>query len=356
MLRRICLAFGATAVLAGFPANLPAQQVVTLSNGDQLTGTLVGIDGAMWAFNYGGQDVQFAAADVTTFTAPDPIGIRLSDGSIVAASVTTTAAGLRLDLADGTSRIVAATDLAAVGSPDELDKLQPVHIGLFSPFFKFWGTTISLGSTIKDGNTNTNIGTIFFDLRRETNRDRLGLTFQANNESDRLPGGEKVTTAESWLANLRGDIFVSGRIFAYGLTRQSSDKFAGIDLRSVYQAGGGYQFIENDNTDLRAALGGGARYENVTDDGSETVGILSLNGSFRQNLGPFVYELAADGSPAVDDFENFQIIALTSLTATILKGFGFRIGLLLDYNNRPPEGREKHDLELTTALSYSIGK
>jgi len=344
------------AVLAGFPAFSSAQQVVTLSNGDQLTGTLVGITGANWTFSYGGQDVQFAAGDVTAFTAPDPIGIRLSDGSIFAASVTSTAAGLRLDLADGTSQVVTATDLAAVGSPDELDKLRPVRIGFFSPFLKFWGTTISLGSTLKDGNTNTNISTLFFDLRRETDRDRISLAFQANRESDRLPDGGSVTTAESWLANLRADIFVGSRLFVYGLTRQSGDKFAGIDLRSVYQAGGGYQFVENDNTDLRAAVGGGARYEDFTDDGSETVGILSLNGSFRQKIGPFVYELAADGTPAVEDFENFQVIALTSLTATILKGFGFRIGLLFDYNNRPPEGREKHDLELTTALSYSIGK
>jgi len=356
MPRGICLSLGVVLVLAGFPAVSQAQHVVTLSNGDQLTGTLVGIDRATWLFSYGGQDVQFAAGDVTAFTAPDPIGIRLSDGTIFAASVATTAAGLQLDLVDGTSRVVAATDLAAIGSPDELDKLRPVRTGLFSPFFKFWGTTISLGSTIKDGNTNTNIATLFFDLRRETERDRIGLTFQANNEADRLPDGEKITTAESWLANLRADIFVSGRLFAYGLTRQSSDKFAGIDLRSVYQAGGGYQFVENDNTDLRAALGGGARYENFTDDGSETVGILSLNGSFRQKIGPFIYELAADGSPSIDDFENFQVLAITSLTATLIKGFGFRIGLLFDYNNRPPEGREKHDMELTTALSYSIGK
>ena len=343
-------------MLGGFPAISQAQQVVTLSNGDQLTGTLVGVDAATWTFNYNGQDVQVAAGDVTAFTAPDPIGIRLSDGTIFAASVTTTAAGLRLDLVDGTSRVVEATDLAAVGSPDELDKLRPVRIGLFSPFFKFWGTTISLGSTIKDGNTNTNIATLFFDLRRETSRDRIGLTFQANNEADRLPDGERITTAESWLANLRADIFVSSRLFVYGLTRQSGDKFKGIDLRSVYQAGGGYQFVETENTDLRAALGGGARYENFTDDGSETVGVMSLNGSFRQKIGPFVYELAADGSPAIEDLENFQVIALTSLTATLIKGFGFRIGVLFDYNNRPPEGREKHDMELTTALSYSIGK
>jgi len=356
MPRGICLSLGVILLLAWSPAIAPAQQVVTLSNGDQLTGTLVGIDGTTWTFNYNGQDVQVAAAEVTAFTAADPIGIRLNDGSIFAASVTTAAAGLRLDLADGTSRVVSAADLAAVGSPDELDKLRPVRIGLFSPFFKFWGTTISLGSTIKDGNTNSNISTLFFDLRRETGRDRLGLTVQANRESDRLPDGGSVTTAENWLANLRADIFVSSRLFTYGLTRQSGDKFKGINLRSVYQVGGGYQFIENDNTDLRASLGGGARYEEFADDGSETVGILSLNGSFRQKIGPFVYELAADGSPALDDFENFQVLALTSLTATIIKGFGFRIGLLVDYNNRPPEGREKHDMELTTALSYSIGR
>jgi putative salt-induced outer membrane protein len=168
--------------------------------------------------------------------------------------------------------------------------------------------------------------------------------------------GEDVTTAESWLANLRGDVFVSTRVFAYGLTRQSGNKFQGINLRSVYQAGGGYQFIENERTDLRASLGGGLRYEKYTAGGDETVSIASVNGSFRQQLGPFVYELAADASPSLEDFENYQVLALTSLTATIIKGFGFRIGFTYNFNNQPPEGRKKYDTELSTTLSYSIGK
>jgi hypothetical protein len=48
--------------------------------------------------------------------------------------------------------------------------------------------------------------------------------------------------------------------------------------------------------------------------------------------------------------------ALNSPAATIIKGYGLRIALFVHYNNRPPEGRERHDPEFTTAQSYSIGK
>ncbi|MEE8192504.1 MAG: hypothetical protein V3T74_07135, partial [Gemmatimonadales bacterium] len=102
-MRSVALPALLTGLLLSAPASdAAAQQTLTLANGDQLTGELVGIDGGTWVFKYGGAEVKIPAADVTAFTAPEPVGFRLADGTLMAATVTTVAGGLRLQAADGT--------------------------------------------------------------------------------------------------------------------------------------------------------------------------------------------------------------------------------------------------------------
>ena len=59
--------------------------------------------------------------------------------------------------------------------------------------------------------------------------------------------------------------------------------------------------------------------------------------------------------PSVEQFADFRVRSNASLSTTILAGLGFRIGVLNEYNNRPQPGVEKHDMLITTALTYSIG-
>ena len=334
----------------------PAQQTLTLTSGDQLTGALVRIEDATWFFQYAGAELPIPAEDVVGFTAAEPIGIRLSDGMRLAARVSPVAGGLQLALLDGTTRVVAPSELAAVGDPDDLDVLRPVQIGLFSPFFKFWSSTISYGLKIKDGNSRTRDFSAYIEFRRESPRDRLAFLFQSSRENNRLRDGGLELTDEKYIGNLRVDIFIGRKWFVYANTRQQRDRFKDIDLRSFYTAGTGYQFLATENADLRASAAPGVRYEDFTSGGSTTVGIISLNSAFRYKLGPLAFDIAADGSSSVADLKDFQLVSISGITATIIAGFGFRIGLLYEFDSTPQMGREKHDATLTTNLMYSFGK
>jgi putative salt-induced outer membrane protein len=355
------------ALLLAVPAGAAAQQTLVLSNGDQLTGALTSIADGEWVFEYAGEDLTIAAADVVSFTAPEPVGFRLADGTLLAATVTTVPGGLRLLAADGTSQTVAVTDLAAAGDPSDLDALRPVHVRLLSPFFKFWRVTTSLGLTFKDGNTNTRSGTFYVDMVRATALDRLTLTAQLSQDHDRVDSDgdgqldSLVQTAGKYLAGLRYDIFPIPKLFVFGNTRQSRDRFKEIDLRSFYTAGVGYQFFQRDNLDLRSSLGAGVRYEKFflqqgTVDSSTTVPTGSLDGALRVALGPFDYDLRTVYSPALEDIDDFQVVTLTGLTATLVAGLGFRIQLLWEFDNTPTAGSEKNDTEFTTALTYTLGQ
>ncbi len=106
-----------------------------------------------------------------------------------------------------------------------------------------------------------------------------------------------------------------------------------------------------------SGLGGTrARHEDFTSAGSTTVGIVSLNGALRYKLGSLAFDIDADGSSALADLEDFQLVATSGVTATIIAGFGFRISLLYEFDSTPQTGREKRDATLTTNLTYSFGK
>lgn len=77
------------------PGAAAAQQQLTFAHGDRLTGELVRVQDSNWVFKYQGQKVTIPTADVQTFTAPEPIGIRLTDSTVVVATVRPVADGLK---------------------------------------------------------------------------------------------------------------------------------------------------------------------------------------------------------------------------------------------------------------------
>ena len=227
-----------------------------------MSGSLSAINGSTWVFGYRGADVEVSVDDIVSFGAPDPIGLRLSDGSIVAASVATAQGTLTLTLADGSTRTAAPRDLAAVGDPADLEALVPVELGYFTPFGRFWGVNTTLGASLKDGNSNTSSFNFRFDLARETARDRLAFSLlmtQEQNPSDLT--GEREKTAEKFIGDVRADIFPWTKTFFFVQNRYTRDVFKEIDLRVNLNLGTGYRFVRTDNTDLQMALGVGGRYE-----------------------------------------------------------------------------------------------
>lgn len=334
-----------------------AQQTLVLADGDQLTGSLKQIDGTSWTFTYRGEDVVVDASDVAAFTSPDPIGLRLSDNSVVAATIAPVAGGLVLTFSDGTTRTVAASDLEAAGDPGDLDALQEVTLGYFTPFRRFWQMDASLGASLKDGNSNTSAFNARLDVMRSTARDKLALSLlmtQEQNPSEET--GEREKTAEKFIGDVRADVFPWERTFLFAQNRYTRDVFKDIDLRINLNVGTGYQFVSTDNTDVRAALGVGGRHEDyASETASQTVATFSVNGGWTQKFGGFEFRTSLDANSAFKELEDYQVLNDNSLTATVVAGLGFRVGLLVEYDNTPTADAEKTDLTFTTALNYTLG-
>lgn len=343
--------------LAGATSGV-AQQTVVLSDGDQLTGTLQSIDGGTWVFDFRGQEVGVPAGDIVSFTAPDPVGFRLSDNSVVAATVAPAPGGLTLGLADGTTRTVTPADFEAAGDPADLEALQEVELGYFTPFGSFWALSASLGAVTKGGNSENSSFNLRFDIDRTTSRDRLALGFLLTEERSRVSESEGTElTAQKYIGNIRAEVFPWTKVFLFGENRYTRDRFADIDLRVNLNLGSGVQFVSTDKTDLRGALGLGARHEDFTSDTpSTTLATGNANAQWVQKFGGFTFDWAVDFTPALEDFADYQVLSDTNLTATLIAGLGFRVGLLLQYDNTPTPGTDSTDTTLTTSLAYTLGR
>ena len=334
-----------------------AQHTLVLANGDRLSGRLRQVAGTTWVFTYRGSDLRILVDNITGLETTDPIGLRLTDGTVLATPVRLRGDTLVLEPAAAPPRPIEPRDIAAVGDPARLETLRPVDIGLFSPLLRFWGATGSLGFSDKRGNSRARGVTASIELARRSPQDRLQLGAGITREEAQLPGGTYETTVSKSFAFLQVDIYVHPRLFVTSATRLDRDRFQDLDLRSTYSAGLGFQAIQTERSDLRFNLLGGARREQYfSADGVETVPIMAVGAALRQELGPLILAWRVDWTPDAGAFHDYRLVSNGTVTTRIFKALGLRVSLLNEYNSRPRPGVQPHDMLVATTLTYAVGR
>jgi hypothetical protein len=332
-----------------------AQQQIVLANGDRLSGELAGIEDSQWIFSYQGQKIAVPAEEVRAFTAPERIGIRLADTTVVAATVRPVPGGLLLELEDGTSRIVQPGDLAAVGPADDLGSLEPIIIGLYRPFLKFWSALASLGGSFQRGNTDENNFSFSLDVGRETSRDRIDFGAIITTSTELDDAGGTLSTEPKIIVGLGTDIFFSDRLFGNASMRWQHDPKKDLQFRQTYSGGIGYQIVQTDATGLQASVGAGGRFDNLTTGLKDSTPILDIGARFRQFVGPFIFRVRVTYNPSLEDFSNVELLDAYDVAIRLVKGLTFKWTLLHEYNNPPPAGNERSDITMTYQLGYALG-
>ncbi len=349
---RSCAVF-LIAVAMTIPSPATAQQQLTFADGDRLSGELVAVQDSNWVFKYKGQDVKLPTAGIQAFTASEPIGIRLTDSTVVAATVRPVADGLLLEMKDGTTRLVQPVDFAAVGSASDLKKLEPVIITLYSPFFKFWKILASLGGSLQRGNTDENNLSFTLDLGRETSKDRTEFAALLTTTKELDEAGETLSTEPRIIVSLGTDIFMTKRLFGSIGGRWQHDPTNDLQFRQTYSGGLGVQIVRSEATGLRASVGVGGRFDNLTTGPRNDRPILTSSGEFNQTLGPARFRVGVTYDPSLEDFSDVELLNSYDISISVFKRLTFIWSLLYQYNNPPPSGDEKNDLTMTYQLGWS---
>lgn len=249
-MRWISFAAVAWVLMAGRVWGQDARDVVTLTTGETLRGTIVANDGVM-----------------VTLVHPVLGELKVPVGAIVAGTTESASAdggadaGARAE--EETERARAARNpLDAVLSEDE------------KPFWEGWERGVSVGLNASEGNTDSTNGRVAFEAKRETVKMRtsVGGVYVYSKDAE----GTRKSRLDG---EARNDWILEGtrwRLFATGTVEY--DQFADWDWRLTGTAGLGYAVVARDAHELVVRAGPGVSQEfGGNDDRLTPLGVVGAD-------------------------------------------------------------------------------
>jgi putative salt-induced outer membrane protein YdiY len=207
----------------------------------------------------------------------------------------------------------------------------------------------NFGASFTSGNTETE--NIYGDgelvARTEINRYTLGAIYKRS-ESD------EVETADSLLAYMKYDHFLTKKWFFYANATGEKDKFKDLDFRTSAGVGSGYQFLETDRT--RLSLEAGLSY--VSEDFITAEDADYAAGRWGLRFEHFLLEKSLQffhhntGLQSLENSDDLVIYTQTGFRVPLYKNLNTSIQFNYDYDKSPAPGTKKEDKAVIVTLGY----
>ena len=336
---------------------------VVMKNGDKLTGTILNqtTKGLVFKSEFAG-DVTIGWDNVTAVTADRPVVLTLKDGQKVTGTVTlrddklvaTTEAGVPVEFerAEITSvRPVAAQTEYEI---QERRAIRPEFLDRYSGFADF-------GFASTTGNAQQQTITNNAQLQRTSPRDKLTLRYNQIFATTST-AGPRQTTAQAIRGGWAYQRDITRKLFGNFFNDYDYDRFLLLDLRFVIGGGFGYNVVKSDRTLLTLGSGGAFNRESfaANPDRQQPAFVRSQAEMY------FNQEFTRKLTEALNLYERFGLFP--NLTSAGEYRFNFDAGAALrlyktvsmqvSFSNRflssPPAGRQQNDTTLSTGLRYTI--
>ncbi len=338
-------------LLCGGTTSLLADQIV-LSNGDRITGTIVGKDGKNLTVKTDLLGTVTTSWDkVVSVKTDTPLNVVMPDNKTVLGTMTVADGKAEILPAGAAPISVPAPQLGAIRD----DAGQKAFERLLHPGWgQLWIGTGSIGFAGTSGNAETLTFTTGVTASRTTRTDKTMLYFNSVKASA-LANGKNSGTAQAVRGGLGYNRNIGSRAFVNGFNDYEYDKFQNLDLRFVLGGGFGYHALKRERSQLDL-LGGGdfnhsaygtpaVRKSAEAYWGDEFNLRLKGNTSLVQSARMF-NDLTNTGSYRV----NFDVGSSTK----IAKWLVWNISLSDRYLNRPAAGRKANDFLYTMGVGLSF--
>ncbi len=323
--------------------------VVTLKNGDRITGTIVKKDGGKLTLQSDLMgEVTMPWDKVESIQSDKPVYVALPDGKTVQGTLATTGADVQV-----AGQSVPLVQVPAIRSDAEqrnwqrLQKPGPLDL---------WAGTGTLGFAGTLGNAETQTITAALAAHRVTRTDKASITFNAIRASA-FANGVSSRTAQAvrggwaYARNLKPTVFLNT------FSDYEYDRFQSLDLRFVLGGGAGYNAIRRERTKLEFQAGGAYNRENFNTGlvRNAAEAYWGNNFSFRvnshttltQNYRMF-HNLTTTGEYRI----NFDI----GLTTKLTKWLTWNLALSDRFLSNPVPGRQRNDFLYTTGLGFVFAR
>jgi|DewCreStandDraft_1066081.scaffolds.fasta_scaffold00202_9 putative salt-induced outer membrane protein YdiY len=220
---------------------------------------------------------------------------------------------------------------------------------------KLWTSSAFLGLTLTRGNSDTFLGNLTLDSRRQAPRWELALGLTAGYGESTVEG-ETEKTAEYMRGFGQYDRRFHQRGYL-GLRNDAEyDAIAGVDYRLRVSPLVGWYLIQRTNTHLRVEAGPSWVFENLEGRPSDQYTAFRAGERFEHKLNQNTrLWQTLEYIPQVDDWSTrFLLIAEAGVDAAITRSLSLSLVLQNNYNNDPPAGRKANDLRVLAGLRYKF--
>jgi putative salt-induced outer membrane protein YdiY len=317
--------------------------LVSLKNGDRLTGTIVRkeTDELVLQTAYAGE-IKIRWQDVEQIVADQAVDLYLDDGRRFKGTIAIGAEHqMTIQPAGGVPE--ATFDAAQVRWINPAPNISGEGIK--------WEGRFNLGAANTSGNTSTDKLHVDAEVVARTLKNRYTARLELNHGKSQ---GE-VNESNS-LGYLKYDRFLSPKWYAYLNGSAERDRFKDIELRSVLGAGSGYQFIETPRTSLSLEAG----ISNVHTDF-----VLASDESYPAARWALKYEQFVGGTKlqffhrhevlvGIADVDRTFFRSMTGLRMPVIEKVDATLQYNLDWDNNPAPGRVSTDRALLFTLGYQF--
>ena len=339
-MRHIRMAAGP--LLCALLQNSAVADLITLNNGDRITGTLLEQtkDELVLDTGYAGK-LKIKRSAVASLTTDQPLRFELQDGQQLDGMLVTDDQGkLLVQTQDGVTAPVET--LSAISSITPIPPAGP-------PPWE-WRGNVTVGGETKTGNTETdklNVNARTVVEQKELNRFTVDAALEREESQNTL-------TKEQYLLGGKYDRFFNKRWYGFVGAAFEQDKFKDLDLRSTLAAGSGYQFFDSD--ELRVSLEAGLSYTDENFITEEDNSYSGFNWGFNWEQALFDKRLnffhRHRGNQGFDESDNLIINASTGVRLPIMAGISATAQHDIDWDNSPPDDADSTDQTYLFGLGY----
>jgi putative salt-induced outer membrane protein YdiY len=343
-------------MLVSFKATAHAD-VVTLKNGDRVTGTLATVKGGNLQLK---SDIlgnlTIPLAEVASFSAEKPVVVVVKGQKPVQGQLTLDPSGNWQVTENGKPQTVAAASVDVIMPADAYQTL----VEHTAKPWRDWHGAASLGYAIQRGDQQTST----FNTTVATTRERPATpTFERHWRtnyglvtllSHAAQNGTSVTS-NTFNTNLRQDYLFSPGNFVFGLAEFDHVDAQGLYLRQTYGGGYGHDLINTSRT-LFSVLGGLTYVHEKFSTGTFDSSAEALVG---EKLGMQITKrIRLDHNlnfyPNLSNTGQYRFDTATTLSAKLSNKFSLNTGVIDLYLSNPAKGSKKNNVAFTTGLGYTF--
>jgi putative salt-induced outer membrane protein YdiY len=338
--------------LVFLPASLPAD-VITLKNGDRITGKIVKKDGA--SLTIAGEltgEVTVPWDAVTNVTSDEPLNVVLPGDETVVGRIEGSADRIEVATPAGPR----SAGFQEVGAIRNAAQQRASERFLDPGVFDLWAGYFDLGFSLARGNARTNTFTNAFNASRVTPRDKATVYFNQVRSTATIDGISDAT-AEAIRGGWAYNKNVSPRTFFNMFNDYEYDRFQDLDLRFVLGGGAGFNPIRTERTRLDIPVGFAYNREKFDTPlirnsgeaywGDEFTYKVNSTTSLRQAFRMF-HNLTDSGIYRI----NFDLGASMSIRRWI----AWQVTASNRMLSNPVAGRKRADVLVTTGFRFSFAR